>query len=75
MVAHPVRRDRELGVSTRQERLWPTKERELRLSRVDARRIARRRKERRRKDSARLLVWAVGIALWLGLTLWVAFGR
>ena len=60
---------------TWQERVWPTKEEDLRVSRIDARRIARRRKERRRKDSARLIFWAVGIALWLGLTLWVAFGR
>jgi hypothetical protein len=62
-------------VSTSQERVWPTKEEDLRLSRIDAQRIARRRKARKRKDRIRLTFWAVGIALWLGLTLWVAFGR
>jgi hypothetical protein len=55
--------------------VWPTKEEDLRLSRIDAQRIARRRKARKRKDRICLTLWAVGIALWLGLTLWVAFGR
>ena len=62
-------------MSTWQERVWPTKEEDLRLSRIDAQHIARRRRARKCKDRIRLTFWAVGIALWLGLTLWVAFGR
>ena len=62
-------------MSTWRERVWPTEEQDLRLSRIDARQIAQRRKERKRRERLRLLAWAVGISLWVCLTLWIALGR
>ena len=56
-------------------RAWPTKERDLRLSRIDAQQIRRRRQARKRRERRFRLVWAVGLLLWVLLTMWIALGR